>query len=118
MQKVSASSFDAFASPNCEALAKITAMGADVNWNLIRRPKSLAKFSIQTNLDTAHVACLRIFPGIKPESKPLCFFGIIRSFQKLRYYPSIRFKNKETLLNGVCYLMAYGPIPPIVNLPY
>jgi hypothetical protein len=44
-------------------------MGADVNWNLIRRPKVLAKFDIQTNLDTAHVACLRIFPGIKPESK-------------------------------------------------
>jgi len=42
-------------------------MGADVNWNLVRRPRSLAKFNIQTNLDTAHVACLRIFPGIKPE---------------------------------------------------
>jgi lysophospholipase len=65
--KVSASSFDAFASPNCEPLAKISAMGADVNWNLIRRPKALEKFNIQTNLDTAHVACLRIFPGIKPE---------------------------------------------------
>lgn len=43
-------------------------MGADVNWNLIRRPKALAKFDIQPDLDTAHVACLRIFPGIKPES--------------------------------------------------
>lgn len=42
-------------------------MGAKVNWNLIRRPKAIAKFDIQTNLDTAHVACLRIFPGIKPE---------------------------------------------------
>jgi lysophospholipase len=42
-------------------------MGATVNWNLIRRPKTIAKFDIQTNLDTAHVACLRIFPGIKPE---------------------------------------------------
>jgi lysophospholipase len=65
--KVSASAFDAFASPNCEPLAKISAMGAEVNWNLIRRPKSLARFNVQTNLDTAHVACLRIFPGIKPE---------------------------------------------------
>lgn len=65
--KVSASSFDAFASPNCEPLARVSAMGATVNWNLIRRPKSIAKFDIQTNLDTAHVACLRIFPGIKPE---------------------------------------------------
>jgi 60kDa lysophospholipase len=42
-------------------------MGAEVNWHLIRRPKAMAKFNIQTNLDTAHVACLRIFPGIKPE---------------------------------------------------
>lgn len=65
--KVSASSFNAFASPNCEPLAKVSAMGAEVNWALIRRPKSLAKFDVQTNLDTAHVACLRIFPGIKPE---------------------------------------------------
>ena len=44
-------------------------MGAEVNWNLVRRAKSLAKFDIKTNLDTAHVACLRIFPGIKPESE-------------------------------------------------
>lgn len=65
--KVSASSFDAFASPNCPPLAKVTAMGAEVNWGLVRRPRTLAKFDIQTNLDTAHVACLRIFPGIKPE---------------------------------------------------
>lgn len=66
-QKVSASSFDAFASPNCEPLAKVSAMGAKVNWDLIRRPKAIARFDVQTNLDTAHVACLRIFPGIKPE---------------------------------------------------
>jgi len=65
--KVSASSFDAFASPNCDPLAKVSAMGAEVNWHLIRRPTSIARFTIQTNLDTAHVACLRIFPGIKPE---------------------------------------------------
>jgi lysophospholipase len=65
--KVSASSFDAFASPNCEPLAKVSAMGAEVNWTLIRPPRTLARFTIQTNLDTAHVACLRIFPGIKPE---------------------------------------------------
>ena len=42
-------------------------MGAEVNWALVRRPRSLARFDVQTNLDTAHVACLRIFPGIKPE---------------------------------------------------
>lgn len=65
--KISASSFDAFASPNCEPLARVTAMGAEVNWNLVRRPKTIARFHIQETLDTAHVACLRIFPGIKPE---------------------------------------------------
>jgi lysophospholipase len=65
--KISASSFSAFASPNCEPLATISASGAEVNWSLIRRSTSIAKFNIQTNLDTAHVACLRIFPGIKPE---------------------------------------------------
>ncbi|KAI9733470.1 MAG: hypothetical protein M1818_007218 [Claussenomyces sp. TS43310] len=65
--KTSASSFDAFASPNCEPLAKFTGMGIDVNWHIVRRPKTIARFDIQTALDTAHVACLRIFPGIKPE---------------------------------------------------
>ncbi|TVY52895.1 60 kDa lysophospholipase, partial [Lachnellula suecica] len=65
--KVSASSFSAFASPNCEPLAKITAMGAEVNWPLIQRPTAIARFDVLPNLDTAHVACLRIFPGIKPE---------------------------------------------------
>jgi lysophospholipase len=65
--KISASSFSAFASPNCEPLATISATGTHVNWSLIRRPTSIAKFSIQINLDTSHVACLRIFPGIKPE---------------------------------------------------
>lgn len=65
--KISASSFSAFASPNLPPLATISATGTEVNWSLIRRPTSIAKFSIQTNLDTAHVACLRIFPGIKPE---------------------------------------------------
>lgn len=65
--KVSASSFEAFASPNCEPLAKVSAMGAEVNWTLVRRPRTIARFEIQKTLDTAHVACLRIFPGIRPE---------------------------------------------------
>ncbi|KAL9111568.1 MAG: hypothetical protein Q9227_004056 [Pyrenula ochraceoflavens] len=64
--KVSATAFDAFSSPNLPPLAKITAMDVEVAWDLVHRPTSLEKFSIQTNLDTAHVACLRIFPGIKP----------------------------------------------------
>ncbi|KAI2471902.1 asparaginase-domain-containing protein [Annulohypoxylon bovei var. microspora] len=65
--KVSASSFEAFASPNCEPLAKVTSLGVDVNWSLVRRPTKIAQFQITSYLDTAHVACVRIFPGIKPE---------------------------------------------------
>ncbi|XDG02297.1 hypothetical protein ABKA04_001912 [Annulohypoxylon sp. FPYF3050] len=65
--KVSASSFEAFASPNCEPLAKVTSLGVDVNWSLVRRPTKIAQFTITSYLDTAHVACVRIFPGIKPE---------------------------------------------------
>jgi lysophospholipase len=54
--KVSASSFDAFASPNCDPLAKVSAMGAEVNWSLIRKPRAIARFDVQTNLDIAHVS--------------------------------------------------------------
>jgi len=65
--KVSASSFEAFDSPNCDPLAKVTSLGVDVNWSLVRRPTRIAEFQVTSYLDTAHVACLRIFPGIKPE---------------------------------------------------
>jgi lysophospholipase len=65
--KVSASSFEAFDSPNCDPLAKVTSLGVDVNWTLVRRPTSIAGFRVAKDLDTAHVACLRIFPGIQPE---------------------------------------------------
>ena len=65
--KVSASSFEAFESPNFEPLAKVNGLGIDVNWTLVNRPKRLSEFRISTNLDTAHVACLWIFPGIQPE---------------------------------------------------
>ncbi|KAI5924654.1 asparaginase [Camillea tinctor] len=65
--KISASSFEAFASPNCDPLAKVTSLGVDVNWSLVRRPTKIARFGITSYLDTAHVACVRIFPGIKPE---------------------------------------------------
>lgn len=64
--KVSASAFDAFASPNLPPLATITAMDTNVKWDLVTRPTALQPFELQTNLDTAHVACLRIFPGITP----------------------------------------------------
>lgn len=65
--KVSASDFDAFASPNHPPLAVINSMKTHVSWNLVYRPTHIDPFSIQTNLETSHVACLRIFPGIKPE---------------------------------------------------
>ncbi|KAL3429729.1 asparaginase-domain-containing protein [Aspergillus tetrazonus] len=65
--KVAASDFNAFNSPNCAPLAITTSMRTNVNWEIVNRPNSIEHFSIQTNLDTTHVACLRIFPGIKPE---------------------------------------------------
>ncbi|GMG46592.1 unnamed protein product [Aspergillus oryzae var. brunneus] len=65
--KVAASDFAAFDSPNCTPLAVTTSMRTNVNWELVNRPKGIEHFSIQTHLDTTHVACLRIFPGIKPE---------------------------------------------------
>ncbi|KAI5867181.1 asparaginase-domain-containing protein [Durotheca rogersii] len=65
--KVSASAFDAFASPNCPPLARVTSLGLDVNWALVRRPTRIACFRVTPYLDTARVACLRIFPGIRPE---------------------------------------------------
>lgn len=65
--KVSASAFEAFASPNCDPLARVTSLGVDVNWGLVLRPTKIARFDVTPHLDTAHVAALRIFPGIKPE---------------------------------------------------
>ncbi|KAF4978698.1 hypothetical protein FZEAL_4967 [Fusarium zealandicum] len=65
--KVSATEFEAFASPNCEPLAKVNGLGITVNWPLVLRPTTIAKFHITKGLDTTHVACLRVFPGIKPE---------------------------------------------------
>ncbi|KAI8627696.1 L-asparaginase [Xylariaceae sp. FL1651] len=65
--KVSASAFEAFASPNCDPLARVTSLGVDVNWGLVLRPTKIARFAVTPHLDTAHVAAVRIFPGIKPE---------------------------------------------------
>lgn len=65
--KVSASDFAAFASPNFPPLASITSSRTNVNWELIHRPTHIEPFSIQTNRGIGHVACLRIFPGIRPE---------------------------------------------------
>lgn len=63
--KISASAFDAFGSPNMPPLASITGMGTEVDWKVILRPTTLEPFRIQKNLEIHHVACLRIFPGIK-----------------------------------------------------
>lgn len=65
--KISADDFAAFASPNTPPLATISSTRTNVNWRSVHRPTGVREFSIQTHLDTAHVACLRIFPGIRPE---------------------------------------------------
>jgi lysophospholipase len=65
--KTSANDFDAFSSPNHPPLATMTSLKTHVEWPLIYRPTHIDSFSIQTDLDTAHVACLRLFPGIRPE---------------------------------------------------
>ena len=65
--KVSSSDFDAFASPNLPPLATIGSMRTHVNWHLVHRPTHIDPFSLQTNVETTHVTCLRIFPGIKPD---------------------------------------------------
>lgn len=65
--KVSASDFEAFASPNFPPLATISSLKTHVSWELIYRPTHIKAFSIQTSRATGEVACLRIFPGIKPE---------------------------------------------------
>lgn len=64
--KVSADDFNAFASPNLPPLATISSLRTNVRWDLVYRPRSLEPFTIQTNLDHSHVACLRVFPGMKP----------------------------------------------------
>lgn len=65
--KVSSSDFDAFASPNFPPLATISSMKTTVSWGLIHRPTDIKPFKIHVNPAIHHVACLRIFPGIKPE---------------------------------------------------
>ncbi|KAL9099219.1 MAG: hypothetical protein Q9163_005247 [Psora crenata] len=65
--KISASEFAAFASPNFPPLATISSLRTHVSWELIHRPVHIKPFSIHTSRATGEVACLRIFPGIKPE---------------------------------------------------
>jgi lysophospholipase len=42
-------------------------MDTHVAWNLVTRPTTLQPFSVQAEIQIHHVACLRIFPGIKPK---------------------------------------------------
>jgi len=65
--KVSSDQFAAFASPNFPPLATITSSQIHVAWDAIHRPKELEALSVHTDLHLAHVAALRLFPGIKPE---------------------------------------------------
>jgi lysophospholipase len=65
--KVSAEDFAAFASPNFPPLAVLTSQKTRVNWSIVEKPKTIGPLTIQTRLDTAHVACLRVFPGIRAE---------------------------------------------------
>ncbi|KAF2090864.1 asparaginase-domain-containing protein [Saccharata proteae CBS 121410] len=65
--KVSADDFAAFASPNLVPLATVSSLRTNVQWSLVHRPVNVGPFKVQMNLDTSHVACLRVFPGIKPE---------------------------------------------------
>lgn len=65
--KFSASDFAAFSSPNLPSLATISSLKVNVAWGLICRPRHIEPFSIQTKNATGDVACLRIFPGIRPE---------------------------------------------------
>lgn len=66
--KVAASDFAAFDAPNCPALAVTNSTRTEVNWEVVARPARIGHFRVRADhLDTACVACLRIFPGIKPE---------------------------------------------------
>ncbi|KAG5942026.1 hypothetical protein E4U53_007298 [Claviceps sorghi] len=66
--KVSSAAFEAFASPNLEPLAQVNGLGITVNWGLVLRPTRIAEFAVSPGeVDTAHVACLRVFPGIQAD---------------------------------------------------
>jgi lysophospholipase len=64
--KTNAHDFAAFSSPNHPPLAKV-GISTAINWTVVQRPSRISPFSIQTDLKTSHVACLRIFPGLMPE---------------------------------------------------
>lgn len=61
--KVNATGFDAFASPNCLALADV-GVNIDVHWQRIHRPTSKVAFRVP-QLAEVDVASIYVFPGIK-----------------------------------------------------
>lgn len=66
--KTAASDFAAFEAPNFPPLAVTNSSRTEVNWGAVIRPAHIGRFRVRADyLDTAHVACLRVFPGIKPE---------------------------------------------------
>ncbi|KAK4548340.1 hypothetical protein LTR36_010210 [Oleoguttula mirabilis] len=65
--KISTDEFEAFGSPNEAPLATVSSSRTHVRWDLVDRQDTSLPFSVQCNLDTAPVACLRVFPGMKPE---------------------------------------------------
>ena len=69
--KTAASDFAAFDTPNFPPLAVTTSSRTEVNWAAVmrRRPAAqIGRFRVRADhLDTACVACLRVFPGIKPQ---------------------------------------------------
>lgn len=63
--KVSATDFGAFGSPNHLPLATVSSAGARVYWRLVHRPHTVRPVTLSRGLDTAQVACLRLFPGMQ-----------------------------------------------------
>jgi lysophospholipase len=69
--KASTDAFEAFVSPDFGPLAEIWSNGVKVHWNRVRKLKhgdgsAPPPLHILSHLGTAHVACLRLFPGIQP----------------------------------------------------
>lgn len=65
--KVSATSLEAFASPNMKPLAEVNGLGIEVNWEIVQRATSAKKVEVQKVLDLNHLLCIRVFPGITLE---------------------------------------------------
>ncbi|XP_072221015.1 60 kDa lysophospholipase isoform X2 [Leuresthes tenuis] len=64
--KVDAGSFNAFSSPNLAPLATAE-VDITINWDIVWRPNTTAKFQVSTELNR-NVGLLRLFPGITTSS--------------------------------------------------